>query len=405
VLLAAVDRAGGLARLGTRQEEPAVRAAHELVAHPIGVARLWHLGAAQRAAHEPDRDHDEQEEDQEPSHGVIIIEKMKILVALPGNLHTVRMNRFVPDALAAVGHDVRVVDYSPTLGEKLKRKLMRREAAEVVEPRLLASLEEHRPELFLALYGVNVSKPVLAEAGRQRALRVNWWLNDPFQWQRALKILPGYDIAFTNARYSVDAYAAAGLKHVHFLPSACDASVHRPVDGAATRYELSFAGDWSPLREALVERLCRAGVGVHVFGPWRRKLARGSPLRERLTPGFFSPERMVEIFAESKATLNVHTWRGRFDYGLNPRVFEAGACGTPQLVDQKRELDELFTPAQRAGMLIYRDDEDLVRLGRSLAGRAAELKSAALAAAPSFQREHCYRARVTELLRVVGERA
>ena len=69
----------------------------------------------------------------------------------------------------------------------------------------------------------------------------------------------------------------------------------------------------------------------------------------------------MEIFASSEATLNIHTWRERFDFGLNPRVFEAGACGTPQLVDHKRELDELFTPAQRAAMLIYRTDDDLVR--------------------------------------------
>jgi spore maturation protein CgeB len=326
---------------------------------------------------------------------------MKILVAVPGNLHTVRMNRFVPDALAALGHEVRVLDYSPTLLEKLRRKLARREAAEVVEARLLAAVEEHRPELFLALYGVNVSKRVLGELRARRTPTVNWWLNDPFQWQRALKILGGYDFAFTNAKYSVDAYAAAGLKHVRFLPSACDASVHRPVDGEP-ECDLSFAGDWSPLRERLIERLANEGVDLRVYGPWRRKLRAGSPLRAKLEHGFFSPERMVQIFARCHATLNVHTWRERFDFGLNPRVFEAGACGTPQLVDHKRELDELFTPLERAGMLIYRDDDELARLARSVAPRAAELKAAALAAASVFQREHSYRARMVELLRVVG---
>ena len=327
---------------------------------------------------------------------------MKILVAVPGNLHTVRMNRFVPDALADLGHDVRVVDYSPTLLEKLRRKLARREAAEVVEARLLASVGEHRPELFLALYGINVSRRVLAELRGRGATSVNWWLNDPFQWERALKILGDYDFAFTNARYSVDAYAAAGLKHVRFLPSACDPSVHRPIDGRARECDLSFAGDWSPLRERLIERLASEGVDLRVYGPWRRKLRSGSPLRPKLEHGFFSPERMVEIFASCRATLNIHTWRERFDFGLNPRVFEAGACGTPQLVDHKRELDELFTPAQRAAMLIYRDDDELLRLARALPARAAEVKAAALAAAPSFQLEHSYRARVAELLRVIG---
>ncbi|HYR36769.1 MAG TPA: glycosyltransferase [Burkholderiales bacterium] len=326
---------------------------------------------------------------------------MKILVALPGKLHTVRMNRFVPEALAALGHATQVVDYSPSLREKLRIKLTGAGAAEAVEPRLFAAVDEHRPELFLALYGVNVSKRVLAELRARGAQRVNWWLNDPFQWQRALGILGDYDLAFTNAKYSVEQYAAAGLRHVRFLPSACAPSVHRPLDGVRPACTLSFAGDWSPLREQLVERLAGEGVDICVYGPWRRKLRRGSPLRQRLHHGFFSPERMVEIFAACKATLNVHTWRDRFDFGLNPRVFEAGACGTPQLVDHKRELDELFTPAQRAGMLIYRSDEELMALGRSLPARAAEARAAARAAADSFRREHSYAARMRELLRAI----
>jgi hypothetical protein len=53
-------------------------------------------------------------------------------------------------------------------------------------------------------------------------------------------------------------------------------------------------------------------------------------------------------------------------------------------------------------MLIYRTDDELASLARSLPARVAELRAAALAAAPSFQREHSYGARVAELLRVVG---
>ena len=94
---------------------------------------------------------------------------MKILVAVPGNLHTVRMNRFVPDALAALGHDVQVVDYSPNFLEKLRRKLLRREAADAVEARLIEAVAKHRPDFFLALYGVNVSKRVLVELRARRA--------------------------------------------------------------------------------------------------------------------------------------------------------------------------------------------------------------------------------------------
>ena len=327
---------------------------------------------------------------------------MKILVAVPGNLRTVPMGRYVPDALRALGHEVTGVDYSLTLGEKLKSRLFGEPAADqLVAPRILAAVEHSRPDLFLTLFGVNVSKGVLDALRARRVTSVNWWLNDPFQRERALRILPHYDFAFTNARYSVESYVAAGLKNVSFLPTACEPAVHRPLPLQAS-FDISFAGDWSPMREQIVGALIGQGLDVRVFGPWRRKLARGSPVRPRLQHGFFSPQRMAEIFARCRATLNIHTWRGRFDYGLNPRVFEAGACGTPQLVDHKRELDEIFSPAQRSGMLVYRSDDELFKLARDVHERASELKAAALSAASAFQREHSYQARMRELLRVTG---
>ena len=99
--------------------------------------------------------------------------------------------------------------------------------------------------------------------------------------------------------------------------------------------DISFAGDWSAMREQIVAALIGQGVDVRIFGPWRRKLGADSPLRPRLEHGFFTPQRMAEIFAACKATLNIHTWRGKFDYGLNPRVFEAAACGTPHAAASK----------------------------------------------------------------------
>ena len=328
---------------------------------------------------------------------------MKILVAVPGHLRTVPMSRYVPDAATALGNTVAVVDYSLTLWEKARSRLLSKHPPEqAVERRLLRAIEAARPDLFLTLYGANVSARVLAGLRARGVPTANWWLNDPFQIERGAKILPAYDFAFSNARGAVEAYAALGVKNVRFLPTACEPAVHRPLPGRATLCDLSFAGDWSPMREQLASALVARGIDLRIFGPWRRKLAADSPLRARLEHGFFSPERMAEIFAASRATLNIHTWRGRFDYGLNPRVFEAAACGVPQLVDHKRELDELFDTAERAAMLVYRSDEELTSLGKSVADRSAELREKAVAASRSIRERHSYRARVAELLRAVS---
>jgi spore maturation protein CgeB len=323
---------------------------------------------------------------------------MRVLVAVPGNLRTVPMSRFVPDALAALGHEVRAVDYSLSLLEKLSSRAA---PAEAVEKRMLRAIEDAHPELFLTLYGVNVSGGVLSHLRGRGITTANWWLNDPFQFERAMGILPGYDFAFSNARGSVEAYAARGLRNVRFLPTACEPSVHRPLPARTLACDVSFAGDWSAMREQLVGWLAGKGVDVRIFGPWRRKLARSSPLRPRLEHGFFTPQRMAEIFAACRATLNVHTWRGRFDYGLNPRVFEAAACGVPQLVDWKRELDELFDEKERTAMLVYRADEELLQL--CYRKDLDELRDKAVAASASIREKHSYLARMRELLRVCGK--
>jgi len=323
---------------------------------------------------------------------------MRVLVAVPGNLRTVPMSRFVPDALVALGHEVRSVDYSLSWLEKLKS---RADPAEAVAKRMLHAVEDARPDFFLTLYGANISGGVLAQLRGRGVATANWWLNDPFQFERATKILPAYDFAFSNARGSVEAYAARGIRNVHFLPTACEPSVHRPLPARAPACDVSFAGDWSAMREEIAGKLVAAGVDLRIFGPWRRKLAKDSPLRPRLEHGFFTPQRMAEIFAGCKATLNIHTWRGKFDYGLNPRVFEAAACGTPQLVDWKRELDELFDESERAAMLVYRSDQELLQQCRRK--DLGELRPKALAAAATIQERHSYLARMRELLRICGK--
>ena len=326
---------------------------------------------------------------------------MRVLVAVPGNLHTVPMNRFVPAALRALGHEVAVVDYSLTLLEKLRRRLARKSDAELAAPRLLAAIERARPDFFVTLFGVNVAPSVLAQLRSRGVPSANWWLNDPFQFERATGILPAYDFAFTNARDSVAAYAARGIRNVHFLPTACEPSVHQPLPPRAPTCDVSFAGDWSAMREEMIGRLVASGVDLRIFGPWRRKLAADSPLRPHLEHGFFTPGRMAEIFAACKATLNIHTWRGRFDYGINPRVFEAAACGTSQLVDWKRELDDLFDKRERAAMLVYRSDEELLRQCRR--PDLGELRAMAVAASASIRERHSYLARMRELLRICGK--
>ena len=112
---------------------------------------------------------------------------------------------------------------------------------------------------------------------------------------------------------------------------------------------------------------------------------------------------MVRIFASSRATLNIHTWYGRYDYGLNPRVFEAAACGVPQLVDEKRELRELVPADKLYCLLAYRDETELHAQVRAVLADPRGARQRAMQLVTHFHEAHSYVARMREMLAMLAK--
>ena len=330
---------------------------------------------------------------------------MNILLVIPGKLRTVPMGVFSARALEELGHRVAVFDDSLQPLDKLARGLarglgLRLEERPFVNRRLRALLREFRPDLFLSVFGFGVSPRTLAAVRAAGVPSACWWINDPFQFERSLQRAPHYDWVFSNSAVCAQWYRERGVAASAFLPTACEPSVHRPVPPvAADACELCFAGDWSPLREQVVTALARR-FEVRVFGPWGRKLAPDSPLRPLLRDGFFTPDDMAAMFSSAQVVLNLHSWCGRFDHGVNPRLFEAAACGAFQVVDDKREIASLFTPGAELAAVPGPDDFAQAVIdaladpaGRARAGRAALRRALA---------EHTYRHRMASLISAMG---
>lgn len=329
---------------------------------------------------------------------------MRILLAIPGHLHTVPMNRFAAKALRSLGHEVLVVDYHAGARDKLLgfglRALGRREEWAGVNARVRRALRRFRPDLLFTIYGFRLSPQTLAYARKLGVRTACWWINDPFQFERGLKLAPHYDVWFSNSSVCAAEVTAATGVPAHFLPVGCDPELHRPVPAeAALASDLCFAGDWCQAREAVMLRLLEAGVRLRIFGPWEKKLAPDSPLRAVLTPGFFTPEQMVRYFASSRLVLNFHTWFGRSEHGVNPRLFEAAGCGAPQVVDFKPEIPSLFEPGREVA--IYRTLDELPGLVQQWLADPARLQAMGAAARERAARDHTYEARMAQMLALV----
>jgi len=164
-------------------------------------------------------------------------------------------------------------------------------------------VEDAKPDFVIAIFVFDFSVETLLFLKSKGIKSACWWLNDPFQFKRSLQKATHYDYLFTNSKISALEYREYGVKGAHWLPTACDPDFHKktlPVE--KYKAEVSFAGDWSPLREEWCLELARH-FDLKIFGPWRKKLSKGSPLTANLHDGFFTPAQMAEIFSSSRIVL------------------------------------------------------------------------------------------------------
>lgn len=284
---------------------------------------------------------------------------MKILLSIPMHLNTVPMNNYVFKTLKSMGHDVEVFNFGAHgLYQRMLKKFSKEKFLSYLSEILLEMIKKFKPDLFLTIFGFDHDKRVIEQIKSKGIVTVCWWLNDPFQFKRSVANASAYDHYFTNSKGNINEYRKAGLKNVFYLPVGCYPPVHRRLTGIDIKYDVCFAGDWHPVRENILGSLAK-DFKVSIFGPWKRKkLNKNSILiKNRVKNNFFSPEEMVRIFNHSRIVLNIHTWFGKWNYGINPRLFEANGCGVLQICDYKEEIPELYEPERE--IVLYRNIEEL----------------------------------------------
>jgi len=284
---------------------------------------------------------------------------MKILLSIPGHLRTVPMNDYVSLTLKAMGHDVKLFNFGAyRIYQKLVKGISKKSFLSHMNKKLKGLARSFKPDIFLTIFGFDHDSDTIGYLRSKGILTICWWLNDPFQLSRSIKQSGYYDYYFTNAKGSLSNYCQHGIKNVFYLPVGCYPPVHYKHLNVGKEYDICFAGDWGQTREKILSLLV-ADFNISIFGPWKkRKLSKDISLGNRIVKSrFFSPEEMVTIFNQSKIVLNIHSWFGKWEYGINPRLFEANGCGAFQICDYKKEIPELYEPEKE--IVLYKSIEEL----------------------------------------------
>jgi glycosyltransferase involved in cell wall biosynthesis len=281
-----------------------------------------------------------------------------------------------------------VLTYGPTIDEEVLRKW----DLEKIRGRLyghdlpyctadLGYIQEHlpggwRPDLFLWVES-GVSYP-LHGVSSLPCTTACWLIDTHLHLERHLEVAKSFDFVFLAQKKYVPLFQEAGIRHVHWLPLACDPEIHRDF-GLEPVYDVTFVGSVTAAHR-------RRNVLL-------QQLSRRFPLH--LERCFL--EEMALVFSRSRIVFNCSV---RDD--LNMRVFEALSSGSLLLTDQAdgSGLEELFEDGRH--LAIYRSPEELEERVAYYLGREEERARIGREGMQEVRARHTYAHRAAAILERVG---
>ncbi|MEM0126274.1 MAG: DUF3880 domain-containing protein [Candidatus Bathyarchaeia archaeon] len=210
---------------------------------------------------------------------------MKVL--LLGSHMNYNLEHYVYMNLVRLGHDARFYGYKEKLERlanpvrmAITRSKMARDIANMlwlnkVNEEIKEVAVKFRPDLILSIKGEAVKPSTVEWVKRElNAKTALWYPDDPRFFNSLVKhIAPSYDSVFTASEKMISAYKELGCKNVHFLPFACEPTVHKKVklnEEKRRKYEADvvFVGTYTRRRARFINALENAGIMVKVYGPY-----------------------------------------------------------------------------------------------------------------------------------------
>lgn len=291
------------------------------------------------------------------------------------------------------------------LHDDMRKGVIEGHYIEMVSHLLLQSLEEHPIDILICMAQAPISGAALEELRKRGVVTVLWFMEDYLRFTYWQQMARYYDFIFTIQKGEcLDLIKQAGAGEVHYLPLACDAMIHRPMQLTSEEKQkwgspISFVGAGYHNRQQLF-----ASLADHPFKIWGTEWPKGRPFNElvQLNGRRIKPEEYVKIFNATDININLHSSTERDGVDptgdfVNPRTYELAACGAFQLVDERSLLSEVFEPGKE--VITFRDTAELKDKIEYYKDKPEERQAIAERARDRVLREHTYDKRIKQMLR------
>jgi spore maturation protein CgeB len=256
-----------------------------------------------------------------------------------------------------------------------------------------------RPDLLFAIHGRNTPVEIVARYRAAGIPTAVYLLDEPYEVDLSATWARHYEWVFSVDRATVPVHAQ--YSRAHHLPLGFDEAIFHPgVPVIAS--EILVLGSPFQAREHLLAPVIEGfGPRITWVGPGWRKLS----VLGRHNEAFVPPEGCAAFYRGAKIVINIHrdsVWshfgehnRSRIEAThLNPRFWEAAACGAFQLVSWRADLD-CYAPE---AVSFRSPDELATQVGQYLENHSA--REACAGAVRSRIAALHYRARAAEVMKL-----
>jgi len=204
------------------------------------------------------------------------------------------------------------------------------------DPQLTSKISEFAPHWLFVVHGRRFvekwrgSFPFIKKAV--------WLLDEPYEVDDTSRWSNEFDAVFINDPSTLDRH-----RNAHYLPVAYDPEVHYE-NGNARTHKVGFVGGHNEARERYLLALHKAGYLSYVVGgPWK-----SAALRQLCLAPNIAAAATADLYRQTRIVVNlfreVHHFNrdGIQPYSMNPRVYEALACGAVVVSEARSELSEVF---------------------------------------------------------------
>ena len=342
---------------------------------------------------------------------------MKILFVGYHNKNFMTITEYIERAIVDLGHTLEIADYRDWhIPGRIRDRVGFLDAMDRkrINQDLVKHAQRFKPDLLLVNGGWTIyPETIISIKAKHKTITANWIADYPNKFDEHLRAGPAYDYFFTSGTDSLLKYQQAGHRNGHWLPFACDAGIHRPVELTAAekaRYacDICFVGSCYTERLEILQHLAQFNVGI--WGSGWEKLPVHSPLRQFIRGASLQPEEWVKSFSGAKIVLNIIGHRcdvmtpyvPEHEFRMtNTKVFEILGCNAFQLVDAKADVAALFKDGQH--LAIYQDGPTLVERVKYYLNNEQERAEIALRGREEVLSHHTYQHRIKEIVSVIQQ--